>query len=86
MQIIRSLPCQDHGHISFCILTDVSVDSERLTPDLVPDCPFCVSSRTLSNWAYEFDKWAPSVVKVSYKVRCHLRRWAWVGVGMGYMW
>lgn len=26
---------------------------------------FC--SRTLSNWAYEFDKWAPSVVKVSYK-------------------
>lgn len=23
--------------------------------------------RTLSNWAYEFDKWAPSVVKVSYK-------------------
>lgn len=24
-------------------------------------------SRTLSNWAYEFDKWAPSVVKVSYK-------------------
>lgn len=24
--------------------------------------------RTLSNWVYEFDKWAPSVVKVSYKV------------------
>lgn len=23
---------------------------------------------TLSNWVYEFDKWAPSVVKVSYKV------------------
>lgn len=39
MQIIGSLPCQDHGHISLCILTDVSVDSERLTPELVPDCP-----------------------------------------------
>lgn len=26
---------------------------------------FC---RTLSNWTYEFDKWAPSVVKISYKV------------------
>lgn len=25
-------------------------------------------NRTLSNWVYEFDKWAPSVVKVSYKV------------------
>lgn len=24
--------------------------------------------RTLSNWTYEFDKWAPSVVKISYKV------------------
>ncbi len=24
--------------------------------------------RTLSNWVYEFDKWAPTVVKVSYKV------------------
>jgi len=24
--------------------------------------------RTLSNWVYEFDKWAPSVVKISYKV------------------
>lgn len=28
---------------------------------------FLFLSRTLSNWAYEFDKWAPSVVKVSYK-------------------
>lgn len=27
--------------------------------------------RTLSNWVYEFDKWAPSVVKVSYKVQWH---------------
>lgn len=25
-------------------------------------------NRTLSNWTYEFDKWAPSVVKISYKV------------------
>ncbi|KFP28269.1 Transcription activator BRG1, partial [Colius striatus] len=27
---------------------------------------------TLSNWAYEFDKWAPSVVKVSYKASTNL--------------
>ncbi|NWR81205.1 SMCA4 protein, partial [Centropus unirufus] len=27
---------------------------------------------TLSNWAYEFDKWAPSVVKVSYKASSSL--------------
>lgn len=26
-------------------------------------------SRTLSNWVYELDKWAPSVVKIAYKVR-----------------
>lgn len=26
-------------------------------------------SRTLSNWVYELDKWAPSVVKISYKVK-----------------
>lgn len=25
--------------------------------------------RTLSNWVYELDKWAPSVVKIAYKVR-----------------
>ena len=25
--------------------------------------------RTLSNWVCEFDKWAPTVVKVSFKVR-----------------
>ena len=31
----------------------------------------CVLDRTLSNWVYEFDKWAPTVVKVSYKVRFH---------------
>ena len=30
----------------------------------------CVlSDRTLSNWVYEFDKWAPTVIKVSFKVR-----------------
>lgn len=37
------------------------------------------SLRTLSNWAYEFDKWAPSVVKVSYKVRHGGRRRGWRG-------
>lgn len=26
-------------------------------------------SSTLSNWVYELDKWAPSVVKIAYKVR-----------------
>lgn len=30
--------------------------------------PLLSFRRTLSNWVYEFDKWAPSVVKVSYKV------------------
>lgn len=60
---------------------DISVDSEQLTSELVSDYPILVSTRTLSNWAYEFDKWAPSVVKVSYKVRCHLRRWAWAEWG-----
>eukprot|EP00063_Salmo_salar_P061329 XP_014036164.1 PREDICTED: transcription activator BRG1-like isoform X9 [Salmo salar] len=29
---------------------------------------------TLSNWVYEFDKWAPSVVKVSYKGSPQARR------------
>lgn len=28
-----------------------------------------LSFRTLSNWVYELDKWAPSVVKIAYKVR-----------------
>lgn len=32
-------------------------------------CCFTVfTSRTLSNWVYELDKWAPSVVKIAYKV------------------
>uniref|UniRef100_A0A8C4V318 SWI/SNF related, matrix associated, actin dependent regulator of chromatin, subfamily a, member 2 n=1 Tax=Falco tinnunculus TaxID=100819 RepID=A0A8C4V318_FALTI len=29
---------------------------------------------TLSNWTYEFDKWAPSVVKISYKGTPAMRR------------
>uniref|UniRef100_A0AAZ3R343 SWI/SNF related, matrix associated, actin dependent regulator of chromatin, subfamily a, member 4 n=1 Tax=Oncorhynchus tshawytscha TaxID=74940 RepID=A0AAZ3R343_ONCTS len=33
---------------------------------------------TLSNWVYEFDKWAPSVVKVSYKVRFPQARRAFI--------
>ena len=28
---------------------------------------FCIF-RTLSNWTMEFDRWAPSVVKIAYKV------------------
>lgn len=30
---------------------------------------FAFTSRTLSNWVYELDKWAPSVVKIAYKVK-----------------
>lgn len=30
---------------------------------------FVFTSRTLSNWVYELDKWAPSVVKIAYKVK-----------------
>ena len=52
----------------------VIVDSELLVTELEPNHPFLVSTRTLSNWAYEFDKWAPSVVKVSYKGCGSLRR------------
>ncbi|KAH8035720.1 hypothetical protein HPB51_008087 [Rhipicephalus microplus] len=33
-----------------------------------------VSQRTLSNWMLEFDRWAPSVVKVAYKGSPNLRR------------
>lgn len=29
---------------------------------------FLFAFRTLSNWVYELDKWAPSIVKISYKV------------------
>ncbi|XP_041344144.1 transcription activator BRG1-like, partial [Pyrgilauda ruficollis] len=50
---------------------------------------------TLSNWAYEFDKWAPSVVKVSYKVSAkflgshslgfiHCIRWKYMIVDEGH--
>lgn len=33
---------------------------------------FVFTSRTLSNWVYELDKWAPSVVKIAYKVNLFL--------------
>lgn len=33
-----------------------------------------VVSSTLSNWMYEFDKWAPSVVKIAYKGSPAVRR------------
>lgn len=57
---------------------------ELLMNELAPDCPFLISTSTLSNWAYEFDKWAPSVVKVSYKVRHSLKRWTWMRAGEGW--
>ena len=28
----------------------------------------CIANRTLSNWLLEFEKWAPSIIVVSYKV------------------
>ena len=33
-----------------------------------------VNYRTISNWTYEFDKWAPSVVKVIYKGSPNMRK------------
>lgn len=30
--------------------------------------------RTLSNWVYELDKWAPSVVKIAYKVQTNTHK------------
>lgn len=31
------------------------------------NCHFFFFCRTLSNWVLEFEKWAPSVVKIAYK-------------------
>lgn len=36
--------------------------------------PWLYSHRTLSNWTMEFDRWAPTVVKISYKV-CSAAGW-----------
>ena len=35
---------------------------------------FIVGFSTLSNWMLEFDKWAPSVIKVPYKGSPNARR------------
>jgi len=32
--------------------------------------------RTISNWMMEFDKWAPTVIKVAYKGSPNMRRYA----------
>ena len=47
IQIIGSSPCQDHGHVSLYVLTDISVDSEWLTPELVPDFLPCFPQNPL---------------------------------------
>jgi len=31
--------------------------------------------RTISNWMMEFDKWAPTVIKVAYKGSPNMRRY-----------
>ncbi len=31
-------------------------------------------TRTLSNWVYEFDKWAPTVTKIPYRGSPNLRK------------
>lgn len=41
----------------------------QLTLCLQLICHWFPFSRTLSNWVYELDKWAPSVVKIAYKVK-----------------
>lgn len=33
-----------------------------------------VACRTLSNWMMEFDRWAPSVIKIAYKGNPQVRR------------
>lgn len=43
--------------------------SYTLSPTVVVIVIDFLLSRTLSNWVYELDKWAPSVVKIAYKVR-----------------
>lgn len=43
------------------------VSTTRCSCDFYNCHPFLIS-RTLSNWVYELDKWAPSVVKIAYKV------------------
>ena len=30
----------------------------------------CSLSSTLSNWTMEFNRWAPTVIKIAYKVQC----------------
>ena len=35
---------------------------------------YIITSRTLSNWVLEFEKWAPSVVKVAYKGSPQMRK------------
>lgn len=40
----------------------------RITQNELLKNKLSLIDRTLSNWVYEFDKWAPTVVKVSYKV------------------
>lgn len=49
--------------------TDVIISVWLCVCDVLQLLLFVFTSRTLSNWVYELDKWAPSVVKIAYKVK-----------------
>jgi len=58
-------------------LTDDVFNAEIFAQDVKTKLHFLIFvtfSRTLSNWVIEFDKWAPSVVKIAYKGSPQVRK------------